>query len=1030
MIKDVQISDDGQRVIFSKLLWHDSEIMLAKCFSFEIDLENKMIISVIAHTHKKALFEFIRIAFKNFNEAPGEKDRRDKFFSTIEDIYAHQQEYALSKIKEALPYFDNLYAHQKEVLALTFWKQKQFLALDMGLGKAQPLNSKVLTPSGFINMGDVKPGMEVISSNGKPCNVLSIHPQGKIPYYRVYFSDGFFTECCDDHLWICRQRNLIKKYSWRVRSLKSLRNDLIISHRSGNGLKWVIPKVKPVEFNRNDEKPISPYLLGVLLGDGCMVNTASLSTNDHDELIPIVSKLLPAGMTIKKQKGDNYSWNIVPEKVKMGARNPLLEIVKDLGLFNKRSHEKFIPENYFYGTVNERIELLQGLLDTDGHISEKNSRISITTVSTKMKDGIIFLVQSLGGIATFGEDKRDGKRLCYFINLNLPDEIIPFKLSRRLKRWRPKKRFLSRKIEKVEYIGETECQCITVNSEDNSYITDNFIVTHNSLISASASRVHNVRRTLILAPAAVKWNWMNDLIKFGFSQVYFSMLDAKKSRSFRSFDERFVICNYDILDKFMDVILSDDIGHIILDESHLLKGHLARRTKLVKHIVEHFPNARISFLSGTPIANRVNDLFSYMQISGNEMGKNHKKFLEEFTLRASGRGGERVTGGKNLQELNLRISNFMIRRTKQDCLDLPGKVFRSYKFELDDYREEYNKIIEEMSNERSLSSLTGNIHSLNIITAKAKKKGIIDLAETLIEGDEKVIIFGGYKEPLQELADYFGRRAVKVTGEVDSFTRSEYVKRFIEDPECVVFLGNWVAAGVGINLVNSSNIIVQSFPLTPAHLHQGLDRSDRIGQTKIVNVHYTFCEDSVDEHIHDLIVDKESDINAVIDNGKETILREDMIEILIKRILKKDDIEFQRFAKSSINIEKNKDEEEVSGGLSEVENNETNTPVVKVSDSWAPAAHDSTSGKPANDKPKYYLMFHDGSDCLFIMNEDERNMDVRVELDQLFCHEDINMVIMEGQHRQMKLTASFDSNYTPNPSPSASKLLPVPDFMK
>jgi hypothetical protein len=420
-----------------------------------------------------------------------------------------------------------------------------------------------------------------------------------------------------------------------------------------------------------------------------------------------------------------------------------------------------------------------------------------------------------------------------------------------------------------------------------------------SIISASISRMHSIRRTVIMCPSAVKFNWHDDMVKFGFNQMYMTMLDANKSRMFKSyFDERFVIVNYDIISKFEEYICAKDVGHFILDEVHFCKNTNSSRSKNVRRILDKFPNARKTLLSGSPIKNRVDDVFNYLRMTGHELGLNHKKFLEQFTLRTSGRGGERVTGGKNLDDLHIKLSNFMLRKTKEQCLDLPGKIYLSYKFELDDYKNDYDKIIKEMSEQRSMSSLTGNIHSLNIITSKAKHKGIVELAEDLIDAGEKVVIFGGYKEPMALLQQHFGDRCVKVDGSVDSFTRNEHVKRFIADESCVVFLGNWQAAGVGINLVNSSNFIVQSFPLTPAELHQGIDRLDRIGQTRSVNVHYTFCEDSVDEHIYSILMDKEQDANAVIDPGKEVVLRENTIEILIKKLLKRDDITFDYDFKS------------------------------------------------------------------------------------------------------------------------------------
>lgn len=412
-------------------------------------------------------------------------------------------------------------------------------------------------------------------------------------------------------------------------------------------------------------------------------------------------------------------------------------------------------------------------------------------------------------------------------------------------------------------------------------------------ISASISRMMQAECTLIVCPAAVKWNWFRDLTNelWGFNQLFFTILDRTKRRTINALNERFIIVNYDIIGNYEAYFSTKNIKHIIFDESHYLKNHNTARFKAVQKIVKLFPEAKITFLSGSPVANRVNDIFAYLKLINHELGHSYKKFITEFTVTTSGRGGERVTGGKNLQDLNMKLANFMIRKTKEECLDLPGKIFLSYRFELDDYREEYDKIIEEMSQRKEFKNLNSDLHSLNILTSKAKLPGIKELAETIIESGKKVVIFGSYREPINELQEYFGDRCVKIDGSVDSYTRDQHIQRFHNDPECMVFLGNMRAAGVGINLTNASDVIFLNFAFTPSEMNQAMDRCDRIGQKFAVNVHYTFCDESIDEYIYEIIVDKEKDINALIDQGKEAVLRENTTQILIKKLLNRNNFE-------------------------------------------------------------------------------------------------------------------------------------------
>ena len=413
-----------------------------------------------------------------------------------------------------------------------------------------------------------------------------------------------------------------------------------------------------------------------------------------------------------------------------------------------------------------------------------------------------------------------------------------------------------------------------------------------SLVSASLSRLHNCSRTVILSPAAVKWNWLRDLTKFGFNDLYFSIIDSRRSRSIKALLERFVIINYDILgNNIENIVRGGPIDHFILDESHFLKNVSSIRFKATKKLIAMFPHARVTFLSGTPVKNRVDDVFAYMKLIGHPLGENYKRFIEEYTIKTTIRGHNKVTGGKNLNELYVKMSNFMIRKLKEDCLDLPEKIYFNYKYSLDDYRDQYDKVIKELSEMKEISSLTGNLHSLNKITSTAKIPGIIELAEEIIEQGRKVVIFCGYTDPIEKLCDHFKNRCVKITGSVDSFTRDQNVQRFHNDEGCEVIVLNMIAGGVGINLANAQDVIFCNMPFTPSELYQATDRLHRIGQKSSVNVHYTFCEDSIDDYIYEIIQDKEKDINALIDRGKEVMMKDDFVEVLMSKLLKREPVE-------------------------------------------------------------------------------------------------------------------------------------------
>lgn len=407
-----------------------------------------------------------------------------------------------------------------------------------------------------------------------------------------------------------------------------------------------------------------------------------------------------------------------------------------------------------------------------------------------------------------------------------------------------------------------------------------------SIVSASLSKIFKIKRTLIICPAVVKYNWMNDLVNsFGYNPLYFTVLDATKRRTLKAFQERFVIVNYDILDKTMDHILKEPIGHIIIDESSAIKNTSTTRSKALKHIVEKNPDARITFLDGTPVKNRINDMFNYLKLVGHPLGKNYSLFLREYTISSSIRGQINVKGSRNLEDLYKKMSNFVLRKTMKECLDMPDKIYSNIYLSLDEYKKEYDEIVEQMFKENRASSLHSNLHSLNLVTAKSKVKGAIEMVDMLIGMGKKVIVFGSYKEPLKMVQDYYKERCVLIDGSVSSFDREALVQKFREDDNVEVFVGNMQAAGVGINLSVASDIVYLNFPFVPSDLDQSGDRASHMTKRSDINIYYTIAKDSIDEYIYDIIKDKSKDIRALIDRGKEVVEYENIPDRLFREVM-------------------------------------------------------------------------------------------------------------------------------------------------
>lgn len=386
--------------------------------------------------------------------------------------------------------------YQEKITDVATARQNGIVRACTGSGKAQPLDSKILTPDGWVAMGDITAGMYVIGSDGKPKCVLNVFPQGKKDIYKVTFSDGSSTECCNEHLWYTSTHNERRNKTGSVKTLQEIIDSIkyLPQNINNNSKNHSIPMVKPVSFNKK-EVTIDPYLLGVLLGDGGLSTTNSISLSSKDEeIINNCNCLLPKTTKIVKKNNSKYDYYIVKDTNKLSKKNDLLHSLKKYNLVGTVSDTKFIPDEYLYNSINVRLSILQGLMDTDGHCDKKGISVVFYSTSKKLADGVQFIVQSLGGKAviknkqtyyTYNGIRKAGKN-SFAVHISMPNGFSPFRLSRKKELFIPRTKYLpTRYIEKIELLGKKEAQCILVDSDDHLYVTDNFILTHNTLCLAT-----------------------------------------------------------------------------------------------------------------------------------------------------------------------------------------------------------------------------------------------------------------------------------------------------------------------------------------------------------------------------------------------------------------------------------------------------------------------------------------------------------------------------------------------------------------
>ena len=363
-------------------------------------------------------------------------------------------------------------------------------------GRAQPLFSEVFTPSGFRPIGDLRVGDLVIGSDGRPTPVLGVYPQGRKEVFRLRSQDGASTLCCGEHLWhVLTAGDRRRQKPGRVLSTEEMRTSLRAAHRH----RFELPLLNsPVELPAR-EVPIEPYALGLLLGDGCLTTktTPSFSTADS-ELAAMLEASLDGIELRRKSKVDYVLRNVAGRRGGVIVANPVTVALRELGLAGTRSDTKFVPGLYLENDVAARVGVLQGLLDSDGGpVGQRGRtcRIQYTTCSERLRDDVAFLVRSLGGVAYSRRRAALGRppgcargrpvehRLDAFVmDIRLPAGVEPFRLKRKQERYkrdgggRP-----MRFVHAIEPAGQAQTVCIQVAAADSLYVTDDFLLTHNTL---------------------------------------------------------------------------------------------------------------------------------------------------------------------------------------------------------------------------------------------------------------------------------------------------------------------------------------------------------------------------------------------------------------------------------------------------------------------------------------------------------------------------------------------------------------------
>ncbi len=347
------------------------------------------------------------------------------------------------------------------------------------IGGPLRVDQRIATPDGWKPIGAAEVGDKVFSVDGKPTEIIGVYPQGVLPMYRVTFTDGAEVFCDKSH-------------PWTIKTLSGYEKTLTLGQIMEKGLfrkqgktrrhAYRIPIATPLELEEKN-LPLDPYLVGYMIGDGSFTQSMP-KVHCAEEDKPWVD-VLPLGVTVshnyETRPGFCPQYGLRGQKWYRGG-NPVTEGLRACGLWGMVDEDKFIPDEYLWGSIDQRWSLFQGLCDSDGH-SHQAGGVEITTISEKLAAGVVHLAQSLGNVAKIIAREPVGlsrERTIYRVWVSVHQQEAPFRLARKIASWRPRKFPYVRAFHHIERVEDAEAICIKTAREDGLFLTEGMLVTHNT----------------------------------------------------------------------------------------------------------------------------------------------------------------------------------------------------------------------------------------------------------------------------------------------------------------------------------------------------------------------------------------------------------------------------------------------------------------------------------------------------------------------------------------------------------------------
>lgn len=384
------------------------------------------------------------------------------------------------------------------------------LKMPIRSGKALRSDQCVLTEHGWEQIGNLRVGQRVFGSDGMCHAITGVYPQGKKRLFKMSFDDNTSVVCSEDHLWTFRRQSG-SSHKWVKETMSATEWLESSSFKSKNVL---LDCVSPLDYEEKN-LPIEPYTLGALLGDGSMLSTPGITVNNQDLDIIDRIKLLSGLFTSRESYSERRGCVHFTFPHKYGKENPLTHHLKKLGVWGLKSGQRFVPSEYFTASIEQRLKLLQGLMDTDGTPHRSNGSFSSTSIA--LADAVVELTRSLGG---FARHSKPQPTACgsteYTIFTWLPSVFKHFSTKRKLQKqskYLAKKKLVEpyKRLVSFEPSGYGEATCIEVDSGDSLFLSQGYNLTHNTKTAGAIIKTLGLPTVMLVPSQMLLWQTVESL---------------------------------------------------------------------------------------------------------------------------------------------------------------------------------------------------------------------------------------------------------------------------------------------------------------------------------------------------------------------------------------------------------------------------------------------------------------------------------------------------------------------------------------